>query len=483
MCEVKKEFFSGVLVTAIAKYSSIIISLVVTSVLSRILVPDDFGVVAIASFFINFFSTLTVSGFGPAIIQNKELSTRDISSIFTLTIYLGLILSGCFFLVAGEIAHYYNDIDSLYNICKILSINVLFAIVNIVPNALLFKQKLFKFVAVRTIIVQITIGVIAIISAYNGAGVYALLVNPVVGSVVIFFITYSKAFVKPSPFVYKDSINKVLGFSIYQLLFNFVYLLYRGVDKVLLGRYFGMSVLGYYEKSYRLMMLPLENISNVINPVLHPILSEHQKNTDFIYNAYLKMVKLLSEIGFLITVFLFFNAHELIILLFGEQWIDSVEVFKILSLSVAFQIIQSPIAGVFQTLNKVKGLFYASLVALLMVVISIGVGVWYDSLVLFAICLTVSFGVMFVVYNLFLKILAGFSLKGILYTMVKPILISLPLSITLLWVSETVDFHNSLVISFVTKSFICTIYTIALITMGFFESLPIPPKLRLWKKL
>ena len=100
MSEVKKELVSGVFYTAITKYSGLILNILVTAVLARLISPEDFGVVAIATVLINFFSMLSDMGIGPAIIQNQELSHNDYRSIFSLTMYIGLTLTLIFFISA-----------------------------------------------------------------------------------------------------------------------------------------------------------------------------------------------------------------------------------------------------------------------------------------------------------------------------------------------------------------------------------------------
>src|SRR5690554_4089106 len=100
----RKLIINGVFFTAIAKYSNIFISLIVTAILARILSPEEFGIVAIATVIIVFFNMLTEIGIGPAIIQNKELNKDDLSNIFSFTIWFGLILTIIFVLLAKPIA-------------------------------------------------------------------------------------------------------------------------------------------------------------------------------------------------------------------------------------------------------------------------------------------------------------------------------------------------------------------------------------------
>lgn len=396
-----RQLLSGTFYIGIAKYSGLVISIIVIAVLSRILTPAEFGIVAIATVFINFFSILTTVGFSPAIIQNKELTTIDISHIYSFTVYLALV-AGVIFAVISPLIAFFYETKVLINICLLLSVNIVFCILNIVPNALTLRDKKFKFISIRTFFIHLLMGIAAIFAALNGAGIYSLLINPVIGSVLIYFVTIKKMPVKFQLRIQWDSVGKVMVYSIFQILFNFVYLLYRNIDKLLLGKYMGMVILGYYEKSYRLMMLPLENVSAVISPVLHPVLSDYQKEPGVMYQKYKKLVSLLAYFGFPLSVFCFFSAKELILIIFGTQWLMSVPVFKILSLSVGIQIAQAPIGAMFQSMNDTKGLFIASLGALICIVAGIIGGFCMNDINYIAVFLVIGFYMAFILYNVIL---------------------------------------------------------------------------------
>lgn len=394
----RKELISGTLYTGIAKYMSIAISLIVTAVLSRILTPEDFGTIAIATVLIGLITLLTGSGMSPAIIQDRKLSKNDLVHIFSFTIYLSLVGGVLFLLCAPFLAKLYNDRQLLY-ICSILSICVVFSILNIVPNALLFKDKRFKYIAIRTIIVQTILGVSSIGCALYGMGIYALLVNPIVGSILLFYISYRCYPIKIKLKIDFSPINRLLPYSFYQIGFNVINYTYRNIDKLLIGKYMGFSSLGYYEKSYRLMMLPLENISNIINPVLHPLLCEYQDNCEFIFEKYKKIIQYFAYIGFSLSVVCFFCAKEIILILFGAQWQYSINVFKILSLSIGIQLIQSAVGAVFQATGNVKRLFYSGSIALIVTLIAIIIGVATMNLNNLAFYLVGAFYISFLVYH------------------------------------------------------------------------------------
>lgn len=272
------------------------------------------------------------------------------------TIWVGIILSVLFFLSASFIADYYQD-NRLVPICQILSVNLFFSSAAIVPNTLFFKDKDFKFIAWRTFIIQIITGTLAIVAACVGSGLYTLLIQPILSSALIYFISLKKY---PQKFLWTwgiGSIKKIWAYSMYQFLFNVMSYFIRNLDKMLIGKYIGLAPLGYYEKSYRLMSLPIQNITYVITPVLHPILSDYQNERERLATINERIVRMLAFIGFPLGILLFFCGRELVLFVFGSQWELSIPAFQILSLTVGFQIVMASSGSFFQSCNDTRGLF------------------------------------------------------------------------------------------------------------------------------
>lgn len=358
LMSVKKELTSGVMYTAIAKYSGMAIQLVITAILARILAPEDYGIIAIAYVFINFFNILSDIGIGPAIIQNKTLNDNDLKNIFSFTVYMGLILSCVFFFCSWPITHYYNK-DILLPVCQSLCILILSNCILIVPLNLLYKEKQFKLISFTTLLIQTTTGIISIIAAYNGLGIYSLVLSYLLSSILlaIFYLYKKRMTFKLIPGI--ESLKKIFSFSSYQFLFNIINYFGRNVDKMLIGRMAGLQALGYYEKSYRLMLLPLQNITFVITPVMLPVFSSLQDSIKEMTDKYMKVLKLMSYIGFPLSIILFFCGRELILLFFGDQWEEAVDPFQILSLTVGMQILTSSTGSIFQATNNTKKMFMA----------------------------------------------------------------------------------------------------------------------------
>ena len=449
--------------TAIAKYTTAVLQLVFAAILSRLLTPEQFGTVAVINVFIVFFQLFCDMGFGTAVIQDKGLSEKQTNDIFSWTVYLGVILMFLFIGASFPIASIYED--SIYiPLGIILSISLLFSALNMIPNAVMLKNKCFKSITIRTIVSSISASLLTIALAFKGFGVYALVLQSVFTSLFIFIwneLSTKLSFTFNPEFA---AIKRIWGYSVYQFLAQVLNYFNRNLDSLLIGKFFTKADLGQYNKSYHLMQMPISYIPGVVGPALHPILSEHQNNPQYIYDAYLKIAKLLSLMGCFISVFLFYNAEEIIILLFGEQWYPAIVPFKLLSLSVWFQLLINTIGPIFQSVGNTKMLFNTSVICSIMIIGFIILGSALGSIITVAACVSVAYVINFFVsyffmvkkcfQESFIRFLATFRHEFVYYIILMGLTI-IP-----------IHFDN-LLLSFVLKSIILlTIYIVMLVVSG-----------------
>lgn len=429
---IKKEMLQGVLWSAVEKYSSVFISLIISAILARLISPEEFGVVAIASILINFLNIFTDMGIGPAIIQRKDLTEKNLNSIFTYTIVGGFILACLFFSLAKPIAFFYKN-NALIIICQILSVNLFFAALNIVPHATLLKNKQFKVIAKRTLLLQVISGSASIYIAYKGAGMYALLISPIFTAIGMFFYNIKYAPRKIDITFDASPFKKIYAFSIYQFLFSFMNYFSRNIDSLIIGRFLSLRELGFYDKSYRLMMLPLQNVTNVITPVMQPVLSSLQENKPELTERYNQIIKLISTISFPLSIFLFFSAGELIRIVYGDNWNEAIPVFRILALSLALQMILSTSGAIYQSANATKFMFINGLANTLSTVTGFLIAAFFfKSIKSMAWAWDITLAInMLVSYFILYKIVLKSSLIDMGSLVVKPIIAALSIAIFL----------------------------------------------------
>lgn len=360
MSSIKKDLASGVFWIAVAKYSGIVLQLLITAVLARLISPSAFGTIAVAMVVLHFLNILADIGIGPAVVQYSQLTKAHLNSLFTLTIYISIVLTFALYLLADVIAGYYNDV-TLAHVCQLMSLVVLFQSLNVVPNALMRKYKRFRAIALRTLLFQAISGGIAVWGAFQGWGVYALLVSPILTSVGMFCLNYLSYPLHVVLRLSDEAVKLVASFSFFQFAFSFCNYFSRNLDKLIIGKFFSMTQLGFYDKSYHLMMLPIQNVSFVIEPVLHPVLSTLQDNKHELKTKNQRLAVLISNISFPIGLMLYFCGGELIRIVYGGQWDAAIPVFRILALSLPLQMILSTNVPVFQAAGKTNHLFVSGL--------------------------------------------------------------------------------------------------------------------------
>ena len=378
-----------------SKYMVIAIQLIYTAILSRILTPEDYGIVAIVNVFVNFFNVLADMGIGSAVIQRQDLEKCEIDSIFTFSCVISVVLAVAFIILSLPIAWFYDDIIYL-KLGPLLSISVLFNTLNTVPNSLLMKKKKFVLVAIRQIIVAIACSILAIVMAMCGWKYYSLIFYSVLYAVFNFIWNMKNSGLVLAKHIDKNSIEKIKSYSIYIFVFNIVNYFSRNLDNIAIGKFFGKSSVGNYNKAYQLMLYPSNNLARVITPVLHPFLAGKQTDKEYLYSSFVKTVKLFSLLSVFIQGFCFFASDELVTILYGEQWNDTMICFRILSLSIWSQMVCTASGAYFQALNKTEMQFRRGVVNTFIMIVGIILGVYFKSILIVSIGVTIAYNLNFI---------------------------------------------------------------------------------------
>lgn len=422
------------LINAVAKYSTVFLQLGFTAILSRILTPQEYGVVAVITVFVVFFQLFADSGFGVGIIQNKSLNDEDNKNIFSFTVYLGIILMILFMCASFPISFFYSNKAYIF-LGFILSFSLMFSTWNMVPNALLLKNKRFVSVGIRTFLTALVAYTISLIIALAGGGVYALAIQSVACSLFLFLWNAVAAKVHFRFLPRWSSVKKIWGYSLYQFGAQALNYFNRNLDNLLIGKFFSEETLGYYNKSYSLVGLPVTHLSGVVTPVLHPVLSDHQDDYDFIYKYYLKLIRFLSLLGCFGAAFCWYASREIILVAFGNQWNASIVPFALLSLSIWGQMLTNTIGAIYQSIGKTKLLFYNLIISTSVIVSFIVFGLLTRNINYFSFLVSAAYILnFFISYFILIKIGFRKSLSSFLWSFKDEVLIFVVLmNIGLMW--------------------------------------------------
>jgi PST family polysaccharide transporter len=429
---------NGIIVTFIAQYSNIFAQLIINSILARLLSPKDFGIIAVITVFISFFSMLGDMGIGPAIIQNKSLDEKEVSDIFKFSLVGAFIMAIGFYFFSYFIAFFYNN--TIYiTLGELLSISVFFSVCNIVPNAVLYKAQKFKQVGIINIVVNALVGISTITLAFNNFSYYALVLDSIFKSLFIFLLCLKICKIKMRKGYSFAAIKKIKNYSSFQFSFNFINYFTRNLDNILIGKFLGAATLGYYDKSYKLMLYPVQNLTNVITPVLHPVLSNYQNSKEIIYETYIKVVKVLALLGIFISIYCFFSAYEIIRIMYGPNWDKSIPVFKILSTSIVIQMVLSSIGSIFQATGYVNKLFSTGVISGIFTITAMIVGLISKNLSILALGLVIAFALNFIqCFYVLITYVFKKKFSSFLFELKSIVIIGVPMIIVYMLISKII---------------------------------------------
>lgn len=461
-----KELKNGFLISALGKYSNYIVQFGVLAVLSRILTPREYGVVSIITVFLIFFQMIIDMGIGPAIIQNKTLTDQQVNGIFSFTILLSLLLSVIFAFLSKPIAIFYDN-TQLVGVCLFMSIALLTSGLNMVPQSIILKRKKFLEINIAQVGSSLISGIVGIILALNHFSYYALVISTIVKNSTMLVFIYRHTNLKITRKIRRKDLKAIYSFSKNQFLFNFINYFSRNLDKLLIGKFMTLKDLSYYDRAYMLSLYPNQILTNVITPVIQPIMSEYENQKDIIKKAYLTIAKFLAFIGMPLSVFIFFSADELIQILFGSQWLGSVVTFQILSLSIWVQMILSSTGSIFQSANRTDLLLLSGILSTVLNIISILIGIWIGKIEIIALLLVIAFSFNFLQCNYLLMIKVFKSkLLDFYKILLNPLIISLMISIPLMYVDYILRDLPFLILLIIKTIVSIIVYILGLILTG-----------------
>ena len=380
----------GIFYSFLGKYSNIFVSFIIISILSRLLSPREFGILAVINVFMTFFNSFSDMGIGATLIH-KNLKLKEISSLFILTILIGSVLAIVFYLFVNNflVNFYQNNIYKNFSI--FLSFHILINSIGVVPKALINRRKKFKALGIINVISNTISGIIAIILAYFEFSYYSLIFQGIIMSLITNILILRQIKMKLIFCFNIKYLKKSFSYSGYIFIFNFINYFAKNLDNILIGKYFGVETLGLYDKAYKLMLYPIDLLIGAINVVLHPIFARYQNDNDKIYLEYMRLLKILSILGIGVTCICFFSAKEIIMILYGVQWIGILKIFKILSISIILQIFTKTVGSLYMALGRTdkmfkNGFFYSG-----GLILAILIGIYMKEINILAINITLAF--------------------------------------------------------------------------------------------
>lgn len=314
---------------AVERFGSSFFLFVSNLVLARLLSPDDFGCIGMLLVFISISDAIVDGGFGSALIQKKNLTNVDYSTVFFWNLALSCVLYITLFLVAPLIAGFYKML-LMSDILRVNGIILITNALNLVQQNILKKQIAFKKLAKINLSAVIIGTCIGILSAYLGFGVWSLVIKSLITSVVLCVIYWCCGKWMPSLVFDWKALSALFKFGSFMFLNTIVNVLYINLIALIMGKRFSSSILGYYTQALKLEDIPRLSISAIVSNVSFPALSLVQDDNEKFLRASRMSFKALMYINVPLMMLLIVIAEPLFLFLFTDKWIQSVPFFQVI---------------------------------------------------------------------------------------------------------------------------------------------------------
>ena len=346
----KQKTVKGVLWNALSTFSTQGIQFVISIVLARLLNPSDYGVIGLTYVFLIICQVLVNSGFSNALIRKIDRTQEDLSTVFYYNIIASVIMYLILFGVAPYIALFY-ELPILVPLIRFIALSLIIGSFSQVQVAI-YKIKLeFKSIAKVSISTSLVSGILGILLAFYGFGVWALAIQTVFSSFmsVIFYWLMSKW--RPSFIFSWKSFHELFAYGSKLLLAQLLDTLYTNIYPIVIGKFYSPAQLGHYSRAQHYAQFPSSNLTGVIQNVTFPVLSELQNDDARLSSAYRRMLKLTAFIIFPLMLGLSAIAKPLVVLLIGEKWAFCAVLLQIMCFSMMWY----PVHAINLNLLQVKG--------------------------------------------------------------------------------------------------------------------------------
>ena len=372
----------GVRWTYLGTASTVGLQLVYTAIISRILPPRAFGLVAAAGLALSFATYFAKMGLGQAIVQKSELSDDEIRAAFTSSVILGVVFSGAVAIAAPLGAQFFRE-PRLAPVLQGMALTLLFMGLKSTAEGLLRRRLAFKKLAVRTT-ASYVVGYfgVGLPMAITGAGVWSLVAAAGTQLLCEALLMYQAVRHPIRPIWRWTPYSSLLAFGSRVSVISFLEFVGNNLDTLLVGRFTTAGTLGQYNKGYYLVNLPLRHLTVNLSKVLFPSLATIQTQRDRVRRVYLLAVTAAAAVVLPVSAGMAVASRELVLTLLGDQWETTAVILPFFAAAAALRFM-THFAGIvceaLAVLNRkllLQCLYVVALAGLMLAARLSGAGVW-----------------------------------------------------------------------------------------------------------
>lgn len=334
----RQKAISGAKWTTIERLATQLLQFVIGIIVARLVTPADYGIIGMLAIFIAFGNALLDSGFGTALIRQKEKTAIDYSTAFYFNVVVGLFVYFALYISAPFIANFYKT-PLLEKITRIYGLILLVNSLIVVQVAKLTAEFRFRIQFIINTIALVISGIVGISMAHLGYGVWAIVWQYLSNRTICAVLTWFFACWHPLLSFSICSFKRMFAFGSRMLVLSFIDIVYENIYALTIGKFYQPQFVGYYTRSQQIVAIPQNSIAQVVSKVSVPLLAPYQDDNEKLLQVYEKMFRLTIFVAYPLLVGLVVLARPLILLLLGEKWLPCAPYLQILSFGAIWVIL------------------------------------------------------------------------------------------------------------------------------------------------
>ena len=337
----KKTVF-GALWKFAERASAQIVNFIVSIILARLLLPEDYGIIALVSVFITICDKLVVSGFAASLIQKKDADNLDFSTVFFFSLSTSLVLYALLFFGAPLLAKFYSAYDQtmLIAVIRVMGIQIIATAVNSVQQAYVSRTMQFNKTLYSTLISTVLSAAIGIWMACAGYGVWALVAQYCVNVVTVMVVLWIVVRWRPDFAFSVERFKSLFSYGWKLFCVSIIAVLYRDFSSLVIGKFYTSADLAYYNKGQSFPLLVESNVSGTIESVLFPAIAKRQTSKEDMLAILRRAIKTSVYILMPLLAGMAAVAKPLVVLLLTDKWLPCVPYMQILCFTFMFMPIE-----------------------------------------------------------------------------------------------------------------------------------------------
>lgn len=421
------------------------VSLLVSIILARLLLPSEYGIISLVTVFITIANVLVTSGFGTSLIQKKDADNIDFSTVFYFSLIFTVLLYFILFFLAIPIANFYG-MPILKPVLRGLSLSVPIMGINSVQQAYVSKKMMFKKFFYATLIGTVISAVVGIVMAYMGFGVWALVAQTLTSNIINTIVLQFTIDWHPICAFSLKRLKNLFNYGWKLLVQSLVLQVYSSLRSLIIGKIYTTSDLAYYTKGNQFPDLICSNIDTAINSALFPAMSREQESIERVKIMARRTTLVSSYILNPILIGFMAIAEPFVVLVLTDKWLPAVPYLRISCIILLFRAPQTAILQAIKAVGRSDSVLKVDLpiriFALVVLAISVRFGVIYFAL---SEILTTVFGT--VLYTIMSKKIIGYSGKEVCRDFLINTMLAFLMGIATWFIGKQLDAHYVIVIT------------------------------------